>query len=217
DEIDAFPFKDNRLLINLFKKAVKGSYILMSATPPKDIVTDFKNNHLPILALHTRYHRHPLPEPINVIRIGYLKILYLIKMIKRYQKFKKPVLVFAPTIAEAEEVFCLLKIFLKRGNFVHSKCLNRKEIITDFKKHKYDYLLTTSVLERGVTIKDVQVIIYHADDSMYQSGVLIQIAGRVGRKIDAPTGDVIFLANKVTSSMKEAINAIKLDNTYLTR
>ena len=217
DEIDAFPFKDNRLLINLFKKSLKGSYILMSATPPDDIVNDFKKNNLPILELHTRYHRHALPEPINVIRIGYFKILYLVKKIKQYKKNKKPVLIFAPTIALAEEVYHLLRIFLKKGYFVHSKCINRKEIITDFKKHRYDYLVSTSVLERGVTIKDIQVIIYNADDSMYNKGVLIQIAGRAGRKIDAPTGDVIFLANKVSKSMKEAIHAIQLDNAYLTR
>ncbi|MCQ2794773.1 MAG: DEAD/DEAH box helicase [Bacilli bacterium] len=217
DEIDAFPFRDNRLLINLFKKSLKGSYILMSATPPKDIVDDFKKNNLPILELHTRYHRHALPEPISVIRIGYFKIFYLIKKIKEYRKNKKPLLIFAPTISLAESIYSILKIFVKKGHFVHSKCLDRKEIITDFKKHKYDYLVTTSVLERGVTIKDVQVIIYNADDEMYDSGVLIQISGRVGRKIDAPTGEVIFLANKVSQSMKEAIHAIKLDNTYLTR
>lgn len=217
DEIDAFPFKDNRLLINLFKKSLKGSYILMSATPPSDIVNDFKKNNLPILELHTRYHRHALPEPISVIRIGYFKIFYLIKKIKEYRKNQKPLLIFAPTISLAEHIFSLLKIFIKKGHVVHSKCLDRKEIITDFKKHKYDYLVTTSVLERGVTIKDVQVIIYNADDDMYNSGVLIQIAGRVGRKIDAPTGEVIFLANKISKSMKEATHAIKLDNTYLTR
>lgn len=217
DEIDAFPFRDNRLLINLFKKSLKGSYILMSATPPSDIVNEFKKNNLPILELHTRYHRHALPEPISVIRIGYFKILYLIKKIKEYRKNKKPLLIFAPTIELAEKIYSILKIFIKKGHFVHSKCLDRKEIITDFKKHKYDYLVTTSVLERGVTIKDVQVIIYNADDDMYSSGVLIQISGRVGRKIDAPTGEVIFLANKVSKSMKEAIHAIQLDNTYLTR
>lgn len=163
DEIDAFPFKDNQLLINLFHRAIKGNYILMSATPPRDIKEYFINNHLPILELHTRYHSHPLPVPKNVIRIGYLKIPFLIKKIKEYAKNKKPVLIFAPTISEAEELFFYLHLFLKRGMCVHSKRNDRKEIISDFKKHRYDYLVTTSVLERGVTIKNVQVIIYHAD------------------------------------------------------
>lgn len=215
DEIDAFPFRDNQLLISLFHQSVKGSFVMMSATPPDDVLAYFTNNHLPILELHTRYHGHPLPTPINVIRIGYLKIFYLIKKIKEYRASKKQVMIFTPTISECEEIYHILRIFLKRGQYVHSHCQNRNEIINDFKKRKFDYLLTTSVLERGVTIKDVQVIIYDADNDMYQKGVLIQIAGRVGRKIDAPMGEVIFLANKVTNAMKEAIKAIQHDNSFL--
>ncbi len=215
DEIDAFPFKDNTLLLNLFKSSIRGSYILMSATPPDDVVNEFKKKNLPILKLHTRYHHHALPVPKNIIRIGYFKIFYLIKKIKEYKNYKKPLLIFTPTISMAESLFSILNIFIKKGACVHSKCLRRKEIITDFKKHKLDYLVTTSVLERGVTIKNVQVIIYNADNTMYDKGVLIQISGRVGRKIDAPEGEVIFLVNKVTKSIKEAIYEIKLNNTYL--
>lgn len=36
DEIDAFPYKDNIVLENIFKRSVKGNYILMSATPSKN-------------------------------------------------------------------------------------------------------------------------------------------------------------------------------------
>ncbi|MCQ2753263.1 MAG: DEAD/DEAH box helicase [Bacilli bacterium] len=215
DEIDAFPFKDSTLLINLFHQAVKGSFVMMSATPPDEVVNYFKSRNLPILALHTRYHQHPLPVPLVKIRVGYFKIFYLIKMIKRYTRDHKQVMIFAPTIDECEEVYHLLHLFLRHGAHVHSHCQRRVDIIHRFKNHEFNYLLTTSVLERGVTIKDVQVIIYHADHNMYQKGVLIQIAGRVGRKIDAPTGEVIFLANKKTSAMTEAIKAIQYDNSFL--
>jgi len=217
DEIDAFPFKDNNLLINYFHKSIKGNFIMMSATPPDDVVKYFKKNNYPILELHTRYHRHPLPVPEVVIRIGYFKLFYLIKKIKEYNKLLKQVMIFTSSISKCEDLYNFLKYFIKKGTYVHSKCLDRKEKILGFKKKEYNYLVTTSVLERGVTIKDVQVIIYKADDLMYEKGVLIQISGRVGRKIDAPTGDVIFLANKCSKDMKEAINAIKLDNTFLTK
>lgn len=217
DEIDAFPFKDNTLLINYFHKSVKGNFIMMSATPPDDIVKYFKKNKYPILSLHTRYHRHPLPVPQVKIRIGYFKLFYLIKKINEYKSLNKQVMIFTSSIAKCEDLYHFLKIFVKRGSFVHSKCLDRKDKINAFKKREYDYLVTTSVLERGVTIKDVQVIIYKSDDFMYEKGVLVQISGRVGRKIDAPTGEVIFLANKKTKAMKEAINAIEFDNSFLTK
>jgi len=216
DEIDAFPFKDNNLLMNLFKRSIKGNFVFMSATPPDEIVNDFKKNNNPILELHTRYHRHALPVPINKVRIGYLKILFIIKKIKEYKKEKKQVMIFTPTIKRCEEIYFILNLFIKKGSYVHSKCEDRNQRIKDFKSKKFDYLVTTSVLERGVTIKNIQVIIYDADNAMYNKGVLIQISGRVGRKIDAPDGDVYFLANKVTKEMKDAINEIKKDNSYLT-
>ena len=70
---------------------------------------------------------------------------------------------FAPTIEKCETIAKFLKIPVKNGTFVHSKCKNRTQIIKDFKNGKYDYLVTTAVLERGVTFKDLQVIIYDAD------------------------------------------------------
>ena len=77
------------------------------------------------------------------------------------------------------------------------------------------YLVTTAVLERGVTIKDVQVIIFYADHAIYDSASLIQIAGRVGRKKDAPEGEVIFLAKENTKHIERAIREIKSANKAL--
>ena len=50
---------------------------------------------------------------------------------------------------------------------------------------------------------------------MYDSQTLIQISGRVGRKIDAPEGEVIFLVNKETEAIKDAISTIKRKNKSL--
>ena len=73
-------------------------------------------------------------------------------------------------------------------------------------------LVTTAVLERGVTVKDLQVIIFGADHPLYTSSALIQISGRVGRKKDAPTGEVVFIARRETNEMVEAVNEIKEAN-----
>jgi competence protein ComFA len=68
------------------------------------------------------------------------------------------------------------------------------------------------VLERGVTIKNLQVVVFKADHALYTSHALIQIAGRVGRKKDAPTGEVVFIADNQTKEMEEAISEIKRAN-----
>lgn len=215
DEIDAFPFKDDQLLHSMFFRAIKGRIVLMSATPSDDVIDYFSQENREILELNTRFHHHPLPVPEVVTKIGYFKIPYLVKFLKSCIKEDKKVFVFAPTISRCEFLAKILKILVKNGTFVHSKCKNRTKIISDFKAGKYDYLVTTAVLERGVTFKNLQVIIYDADDDIYNSQTLIQISGRVGRKIDAPKGKVIFLVNKTTDEIEKAIRTIKSKNKYL--
>ena len=215
DEIDAFPFKNNQLLSSMFFRAIKGRIVMMSATPSNDVVEFFSKDNREILELNTRFHRHPLPVPKVIRKIGYLKIPYLVKKLKEFIAEGKKVFVFAPTIDRCEFVAKLLKIPVKNGTFVHSKCKNRTQIIKNFKEGKYDYLVTTAVLERGVTFKDLQVIIYDADSDIYDSQALIQISGRVGRKIDAPEGEVIFLVNKETNQIKTAIRTIQDKNKHL--
>ena len=215
DEIDAFPFKNDKLLNTMFFRAVKGHLIMMSATPSNEVIDYFSQNGRDILELNTRFHRHPLPVPEVVTRIGYLKLFYLISVMKRMIKERKKIFVFAPTIARCEFLFKIVKILVKNGTFVHSKCHDRAQKIKSFKEGQYDYLITTAVLERGVTFKNLQVIIYDADSEIYDSQTLIQISGRVGRKIDAPEGEVIFLVNKRTTQIESAISTIKSKNRNL--
>ena len=215
DEIDAFPFKNNELLRSMFFRAIRGGIIMMSATPSKDVLEYFNQNNRAILELNTRFHKHPLPVPIVIKRIGYLKIPYVVFQLKQFIKEGKKVFVFAPTISRCMFVFNLLKIFVKNGTFIHSKCKDRSQKISKFKQGGYDYMVTTAVLERGVTFKDLQVIIYDADNELYDSQTLIQISGRVGRKIDAPEGKVLFLVNKRTVEIDEAISTIKNKNRHL--
>ena len=215
DEIDAFPFKDNKLLNAMFFRAIKGQIVMMSATPSNDVIEFFSQKNRQILELNTRFHRHPLPVPRVVQKIGYFKIPYLIKKVKEYILQNKKVFIFAPTIDRCEFVYKILKIPVKNGTFVHSKCKDRAKKIRDFKEGKYDYMVTTAVLERGVTFKDLQVIIYDADSEIYNPQTLIQISGRVGRKIDAPEGEVIFLVNKETADIRETIRTIQEKNRHL--
>ena len=92
-----------------------------------------------------------------------LKMYFTIKKLKVYLEQKKPVFLFVPTIEIGEKIAPLILRLVPGGNFVHSKKVDRAKIISDFKEKRYKYLITTAVLERGVTVKDLQVIIYQAD------------------------------------------------------
>lgn len=209
DEIDAFPYKSNNLLLSMFKRSCKGNYILLSATPSKDYIDEFVSKGGSLLKLMKRFHGSPLPVPKVIICYGIFKYIYVFIYLRKFLKEKKPVLIFTPTIDESETLFRVLNLFVKNGNFVNSTSLNRNKIISDFKKNKYKFLVTTSVLERGVTIDNLQVIIFNADSKIYDDMALVQISGRVGRKAPHPFGDVIYIAGKRNLAIENSIRTIK--------
>ena len=59
------------------------------------------------------------------------------------------------------------------------------------------------------------MIVFQADHMVYDRHTLIQIAGRVGRKKDAPEGEVIFLAHKENEEQLNAIEEIERANRNL--
>lgn len=215
DEIDAFPYKGNDVLDGIFKQALRGHCLMMSATPSKEVVSHFMTPGHQMLTLHTRFHKHPIPVPITAIQKGHRKIFYLIKKLRQFQKEGRPVFVFVPKIELSVTLHRLLSLTCPNGNYVSSKREDRTRIIQDFKRRRYDYLITTAVLERGVTVSNLQVIVYESDSPVYDAATLIQIAGRAGRKNDAPTGEVVFLADTESEAMVNAISEIKYCNTYL--
>lgn len=215
DEIDAFPYKGSDTLEAFFFRALRGNYVLLSATPSEEYVKTFKKKGGDVLELYIRFHRHPLPVPELVTGNKLILIYKLINFVRDFIKHKKPIFIFTPTIDLCESIFNLLRIFIKNGSYVHSKHPSRSKVISDFREGKYKYLVTTAVLERGVTIKDLQVIIYLADHSIYDRYSLVQISGRVGRKKDAPEGRVIYLAKRNNVEIEESIKDIRKANQNL--
>ena len=215
DEIDAFPFKGNDVLIAMYKRSLKGHCVMMSATPSEAVIKEFQGEGHAILELRTRFHKCPIPVPKTITVPSIFQLLFVIRRLRVYGKEGKPCLIFVPTVEDAELLFQKLSMFVKGGDYVSSKRRMREAIISKFKKGGYSYLVTTAVLERGVTVKDVQVIVYGADDPIYDSAALIQIAGRVGRKKGAEDGDVFFLAKEESKSMRKAIKEIQFCNTFL--
>src|SRR5699024_12687424 len=64
-------------------------------------------------------------------------------------------------------------------------------------------LLTTTILERGVTFKNLDVIVVGAE--MFNSDSLVQICGRTGRKMDDPVGNIWFMAAYNTGHIRREI------------
>ena len=215
DEIDAFPYKGNEVLNNIFKRSIKSHYILMSATPSKKEIEEFNSGNNKMVTLFKRHHGRPIPVPKIKVMPSIFSYWFLIKKTNEFINKGKPLLIFVPTIFDCKNVYFLLKNFAKQGFLVHSQRKDREQIIDDFRTKKYKYLVTTAVLERGVTLKNLQVIIFKADSEIYSSSALIQISGRVGRVNDAPDGEIIYIGKRKTKEMLESIETIKHANESL--
>lgn len=212
DEIDAFPYKGDPLLHKFFKDSIRGTYVLLSATPSKEDLESIKKNDGIILKLDERYHGKPLPVP-RYRKTLLFQDLYLYFDLKRMLDEGKQVFVFTPTINDGLNLYDKLSVLLDKGEVVSSKDIDREEKISKFKSGFYRYLITTSILERGVTVKNLQVLVYKADHTFtYNADTLIQIAGRAGRKSGYEKGEVIFYGKRKTDAIKEAIERIENAN-----
>lgn len=203
DEADAFPFKNNEILQYIFEHSIKGNYIVISATYEKNA---FFLKECEKIELYKRFHNHKLPIPITIIKTGIFKILKLINLLKNMINNEIPVLIFVSTIDKSYYLYRFISLFIKNGYYINSKSDNRQEIINKFKKSEYKYLVSTMVLERGVTISKLQVIVYEADSKIFDKNTLIQISGRSGRKLDDPIGKIIYLASNDSKAMKDSID-----------
>lgn len=214
DETDAFPFWGNPVLKAMLSRALKGTCVMMSATPLPEMIRDIQECGGTYLQLQKRYHGYPIPVPVILVR-PYVWMATVARLLRRFIKNRLPTLIFVPTIADCERLIRMLLPFFRSGSCVHSKRADREKTIRNFKEGAYRYLVTTSVLERGVTVKKLQVIVLWAHHILYDEKALVQIAGRVGRKSDAPEGEVIFIADYSTKAMRAAVETIRKANEAL--
>ena len=212
DEIDAFPFKNNIVLHSFLNRSLKGNLLLMTATISDYEKETFRNNKFEIIELYQRFHGYKMPVPKIVLKTGIFKLLYLLKKVKEFVDNKKPLLIFVGYIKDSINLFTFINIFVKGGAYLNSKVEKRENIINEFKRGELKYIVTTSVLERGVTLSNLQVIVYDSYKNVFDSQTLIQISGRVGRKKEFPNGEIIFLSYKKTKEMENAIKTIIEEN-----
>lgn len=223
DEVDAFPFAADAGLNYAAEQAKKetGALLYLTATPSKALLCQEKQNRLTVSYLPARYHGYPLPEiklkltsrwhrSLAKYRLpGSVKTV-LRKMVTQKRRF----LLFVPHVKDLTRLQSVLKLqfsALKTAT-VHAEDVNRHEKVQQMRDGKLDCLITTTILERGVTFTDIDVVVLGADDAIFSTAALVQIAGRAGRKADFPKGLVVFFADGQTKAIKEARRQIKFVN-----
>lgn len=132
-------------------------------------------------------------------------LMYEIKeRIKRGER----TMVVTLTIKMAEDLTEFLKERGIKVAYLHNetKTLERTEIIYQLRKGKYDVLVGINLLREGLDIPEVSLItILDADKEGFLRSTrsLIQVIGRAARNAN---GKVIMYADRMTDSMREAID-----------
>ena len=148
-----------------------------------------------------------LLDPTIEIRKTEGQIEDLVGEINNRIKNNERVLITTLTIRMAEELTNYLKELDIKVAYLHSevKTLERMQIIHDIRTKKYDVLVGINLLREGLDIPEVSLIaILDADKEGFLRSTrsLIQTMGRCARNAN---GHVIMYADKITDSMKEAI------------
>jgi competence protein ComFA len=212
DEPDGFPFKGNEVLKGIAKNSYKESVVYLTATPDEELMQKVLNNELSYLRLSKRPLGNDLIIPKVVYGFKWLLYLILFKKIDDLIKLKKKLLVFVPTIRMSRFIYFLLRRYYNCC-YMNSKSTNKEEIIEEFKTGKYQLCICTTVLERGITIKGVNVIVMFAQHIVFDEASLVQISGRTGRDINDPSGLCYFLTSKKTEEIDRCIARLKRANS----
>jgi len=182
DEMDAYPFFGSEYLHRLLMKSLKkdGVLFLMSATIKEKV-------HCDIYTLKRRYHGHELSMP-KFIKIEKEESARLGAIHNIIKGSNRKFVIYVSSINKAKKLARELGV-----QMISSTSLDPSRIIGHFKINDEEILVSTTILERGITIPNLDVIVLDADSPIFTYQTLIQISGRVGRSYADPDGNIYIL------------------------
>jgi competence protein ComFA len=215
DEADAFPYQGSEMLHHAVRRALKstGRLVVMTATPNRQMLDQIKGGQLPYVTIPARYHRQALVEPeIVLVKLQPLPGKKweppeaVCRQLLQVKARQRKALVFLPTLRLLESVGTAIVTWGKTiglaGAITSSKTKNanrNKELLLH---GKLDFIVASTILERGITIDDLDVLVLFADfERVFDCRTLVQIAGRAGRRGDP--AQVFFFAESVNRAMQE--------------
>lgn len=218
DEVDSFPYVGDKMLEHAVQNARKSdsSLIYLSATPTKSLQKRVKQHNLVASYLPLRFHQHLLPTLRTKIVSNWRKKLpaQFLKQIRQLTQKNGRFLIFVPKVSDLKPVFQMIKKHFPdiEGAYVHAADIQRQEKVQNMRDKVFQYLVTTTILERGVTFPGIDVLILGADEPIFSENALVQIAGRVGRSKERPTGIVLAYIQHTTFKIIGAQHQIKQMN-----
>ena len=214
DEVDAFPYTFDEMLVRIAKRACKpdAATIYLSATPSRSDQADIRAGRLQSCIIPARFHLFPLDIPkykwcanfYQHVAKGRLPVSAKSWVARKVEAGRRALL-FVPTIDCGLKFQSALKKQLQLEiDFVYSSDSDRLDKVARFKQGDGQFLITTMILERGVTIPNIDVAVFAAEHDIYEESALVQISGRVGRNPKWPTGEIMYFHHGITKAMEDS-------------
>lgn len=233
DEGDAFPYAGSRMLHFAVERARRpgGRLVLLTATPAPWMFGSGRKGSFAMIKIPARPHGFPLPEP-RFLTVDPLQNTGGKKRLRREvldliaSLLKLPgarLFIFVPSVALTGVVGEALRatagepplegICPEAFQWSHAGDRRRDLKRERFMAGDFPVLVTTTIMERGVTVPRVHVVVLDAGEEMvFDTPTLVQIAGRCGRSPDYPTGEVWFVDSEISRAMEEARAQIRSFN-----
>ena len=223
DEADAFPYTYDEALQEAVIKAKKTTapIAFVTATPSPKLLAQRTAENWGYSFIARRFHGFLLPVPTFQALWSYDKAFNKNRIPQKLREWlhqrlqnNEPFLIFFPTIDLMEQAIPLFQQIEPTIERVHSEDPLRKEKVLELRNEQRKGLLTTTILERGITIKNVQVAVIGSESPIFTASALIQISGRVGRNPHFPDGDIVFFHHGITLEMDKARKKIQEMNRH---
>ncbi|TVX96128.1 DNA/RNA helicase [Cohnella terricola] len=233
DELDAFPYHNDPMLHYAADKCRKrnGFTVLLSATPPAHLQRAVSRKRLACARVPARFHGYPLPVPRSLVIPPVYRILggktlpeKLVKVLRHSVRRGAQIFLFVPYVKQVDPFVHLLRNCASQLGLepdaiagTSSQDAERSGKVVSFREQTIKLLVTTTILERGVTIPKSDVFILDANNPLFDSASLVQMAGRAGRSAADPFGLVFYAAPVWTESQRRAIKQIRNMNSLAKR
>ncbi|WP_125704027.1 helicase-related protein [Lacticaseibacillus daqingensis] len=216
DEVDAFPFSQTPMLAHACQQAVRGVTVYLSATPPRALQRAAARGAIGVSTLARRFHGAPLPVPVvwraKLPHLPHALPPIVWRLLARVQASGRRCLLFVPDTRWVAPLAAQLQANGWTATGVHASDPARLAKVAAFRQGQYDCLVTTTILERGVTIPRCAVLVLAADNAQFNWAALVQMAGRAGRAAASPDDPVWFIAQHWSWAMVVARHEIRVMN-----
>ncbi|WP_330163525.1 DEAD/DEAH box helicase [Paenibacillus woosongensis] len=223
DELDAFPYHNDPMLAFAAEASCKpgGRFIYLSATPPLSLQREIRQGRLAHAKVPARFHGYPLPVPRRVAMSSVAEAVRrqrlpgsLLQPLNESILRGAQIFMFVSRIRHIDPFVAMLRRRFSALSIegTSSQDEQRSDKVLNFRSGEIRILVTTTILERGVTVPKSDVYILDADSELFDEASLVQMAGRAGRSKDDPAGIVVFASPEWTRSQHGAVKQIKAMN-----